>query len=103
MSGRTVAAIATASGQGALGVIRISGDNAIEIADRVFFPFSGKQLSELEGYTAAYGQVKENGDVIDDGVALVFKAPHSFTGEDTVEITLHGGSIILPQRHRYSK
>ncbi len=95
MSGRTVAAICTASGLGALGVIRISGDSAVEVADRVFFPFSGKRLCELKGYTAAYGQVKRNDTVIDDGVALVFKAPHSFTGEDTVEISLHGGNIIL--------
>ncbi len=95
MSGRTVAAIATAGGQGALGVIRISGDKAIEIADKVFFAFSGKSLGEMQGYTAAYGRVKEGNNVLDDGVALVFKAPHSFTGEDTVEISLHGGSIIL--------
>ncbi len=93
----TVAAIATAGGQGALGVIRISGDSAIEIADRVFFAFSGKPLCDLRGYTAAYGQVKEGDTVLDDCVALVFKAPHSFTGEDTVEISLHGGSIILKE------
>lgn len=92
---RTVAAIATASGQSALGVIRISGEKAIEIADKVFFPFSGKKLCDLNGYTAAYGQVKDGDSVLDDGVALVFKAPHSYTGEDTVEISLHGGSIIL--------
>ncbi len=92
---RTVAAIATASGQGALGVIRISGDKAIEIADKVFYPFSGKKLAELKGYSAAYGCVRDGDTVLDDGVALVFKAPHSFTGEDTVEISLHGGSIIL--------
>ncbi len=92
---RTVAAIATSGGQSALGVIRISGDKAIEIADKVFFPFSGKALTELKGYTAAYGQVKDGDNVIDDGVALVFKAPHSYTGEDTVEISLHGGAIIL--------
>ncbi len=92
---RTVAAIATAAGQGALGVIRISGDEAIAVADKVFFPFSGKKLAELNGYTAAYGQVKDKGSIIDDGVALVFKAPHSFTGEDSVEITLHGGPIIM--------
>ena len=92
---RTVAAIATASGQSALGVIRISGEKAIEIADKVFFPFSGKKLCDLNGYTAAYGQVKDGDTVLDDGVALVFKAPHSYTGEDTVEISLHGGSIIL--------
>lgn len=95
MSGRTVAAIATATGLGALGVIRISGENAIEIADRVFFPFSGKRLADFKGYTAAYGEVKDGDNVLDDGVALVFRAPHSFTGEDTVEISLHGGAIIL--------
>lgn len=96
----TVAAIATAQGKGALGVIRISGDNAISIADRVFFAFSGKKLSELKGYTAAYGQVKDGDVVLDDCVALVFRAPHSFTGEDTVEISLHGGSIILRETLR---
>ena len=95
MSGRTIAAIATPQGAGALGVIRISGDSAIEIADRVFFPFSGKKLTEHKGYTASYGQVKDNDKILDDGVALVFKAPHSYTGEDTVEISLHGGAIIL--------
>ena len=95
MSGRTVAAISTALGQSALGVIRISGDMAIEVADKVFFPLSGKKLADLKGYTAAYGQVKDGDSVIDDGVALVFRAPNSFTGEDTVEISLHGGSIIL--------
>lgn len=95
MTGRTVAAIATPQGAGALGVIRISGNRAIEIADKVFFPFSGKKLAEHKGYTASYGQVKDNDKILDDGVALVFKAPHSYTGEDTVEISLHGGPIIL--------
>lgn len=95
MSGRTVAAISTALGQSALGVIRISGDMAIQVADKVFFPLSGKKLADLKGYTAAYGQVKDGDSVVDDGVALVFRAPNSFTGEDTVEISLHGGSIIL--------
>ena len=55
MTGRTVAAIATPQGAGALGVIRISGNRAIEIADKVFFPFSGKKLAEHKGYTASYG------------------------------------------------
>ncbi len=96
----TVAAIATPAGQGALGVIRISGDCALTVADRVFFSFSGKKLSQMSGYTAAYGEVKDGETVLDDGVALVFKAPHSFTGEDTVEISLHGGSIILRQALR---
>lgn len=94
MSERTVAAIATPLCDGALGVIRISGENAIQIADKVFFAFSGRKLCELCGYTAAYGEIKDGENVLDDGVALVFKAPHSFTGEDTVEITVHGGSLM---------
>lgn len=95
MSERTIAAIATPAGEGALGVIRISGDSAIETAEKVFYSFSGKKLTDMQGYTAAYGQVKNGENVLDDAVALVFKAPHSFTGEDTVEITLHGGSLML--------
>ncbi len=95
MSERTIAAIATPAGEGALGVIRISGDSAIETAEKVFYPLSGRKLADLQGYTAAYGQVKNGDNVLDDAVALVFKAPHSFTGEDTVEITLHGGSLML--------
>ena len=95
MSNKTITAIATPMGDGALGVIRISGDNAIEIADKIFFSFSKKKLCDFEGYQAAYGEIKENDAVLDDAVALVFKAPHSFTGEDTVEITLHGGMLML--------
>lgn len=95
MSQKTIAAIATPAGDGALGVIRISGEDAIAIADKVFFPFSVGSLSELEGYKAAYGEIKDGETVLDDAVALVFKAPHSFTGENTVEISVHGGSIML--------
>ena len=95
MSQKTIAAIATPAGDGALGVIRISGEDAIVIADKVFFPFSVSSLSELEGYKAAYGEIKDGETVLDDAVALVFKAPHSFTGENTVEISVHGGSIML--------
>jgi len=58
MSERTIAAIATPAGDGALGVIRISGEDAISIADKVFFAFSGKKLGSLEGYRAAYGEIK---------------------------------------------
>lgn len=95
MSQKTIAAIATPAGDGALGVIRISGEDAIVIADKVFFPFSVSSLSELEGYKAAYGEIKDGETVLDDAVALVFKTPHSFTGENTVEISVHGGSIML--------
>lgn len=95
MSEKTIAAIATSLGGGALGVIRISGKDAITVADRVFFAFSGKRLCELQGYSAAYGEVKDGDSRLDDAVALVFKAPHSYTGEDVVELSVHGGSIML--------
>ncbi len=95
MSERTIAAIATPLGEGGIGVIRISGDKAIEIADKCFCAFSNKKLSTLEGYQAAYGKVTDlNGDAIDDAVALVFRAPKSYTGEDVVEISVHGGTIM---------
>ncbi len=95
MSERTIAAIATPTGEGALGVIRISGEEAINIADRIFFSVSGKKLSELEGYKAAYGEIKDGENILDDGMALVYRAPHSYTGENCVEITVHGGSLML--------
>ena len=95
MAERTIAAVATPTGEGALGVIRISGEEAFLVADRVFFAFSGKKLCELEGYRAAYGEIKDGETVLDDAVALVYRAPHSYTGEDTVEITVHGGSLML--------
>lgn len=95
MNNRTIAAIATPTGDGALGVIRISGDNAFRIADKIFFSFSKKKLCDFEGYQAAYGEIRDGDTVLDDAVALVFRAPHSFTGEDTVEITVHGGALML--------
>ncbi len=95
MSERTIAAIATPLGEGSIGVIRISGENALSVADRVFFAFSGKPLCDMEGYTAAYGEIKDNENVLDDAVALVFKSPKSYTGEDVVEISIHGGRLML--------
>lgn len=91
----TIAAVATALGESSVGVIRISGSKALEIADSVFFAFSGEALSSLGGYRAAYGEIKDGEQVIDDAVALVFKAPKSYTGEDVVEISVHGGRILM--------
>ena len=91
---KTVAAISTPLGEGGLSVIRISGDDAITVADRCFRAFSGKSLKSLNGYEAAYGEIISGGSVIDDAVALVFKAPKSYTGENTVEFSLHGGLLI---------
>lgn len=95
MSERTIAAIATPLGEGSLGVIRISGDDALKVADKVFRAFSGEKLCEKAGYTAAYGEIIDGDKIIDDGVALVFKAPKSYTGEDVVEISIHGGRLML--------
>lgn len=98
MSERTIAAIATPLGEGGISVIRISGENAIEIADKCFSAFSGERLSALDGYSAAYGKVVDNeGKTLDDAVALVFRAPKSYTGETTVEISVHGGTVIARQ------
>ena len=95
MSERTVAAIATPLGEGSIGVIRISGENAISVAEKCFTAFNKKPLSSLSGYEAAYGSFFDGETVLDDGVALIFKAPKSYTGEDVVEISLHGGRLIL--------
>ncbi len=95
MSEGTVAAISTPAGEGGIGVIRISGNSAIAVADACFTAFSGKKLAELGGYTAAYGRVTYGDEVVDDAIALVFRAPHSYTGEDTVEISAHGGSAVI--------
>lgn len=92
MSERTIAALSTPAGEGGIAVIRISGEDAIAIADKVFCAFNKKSLSTLSGYSAAYGEIIWENESIDDGVALVFKAPKSYTGEDTVELSVHGGS-----------
>ena len=88
-----IAAIATPLSPAGLGVVRISGDGAIAIADTLFR--GSKTLSSLDGYQAAYGHVFDTDGDIDDCVALVFRAPHSYTGEDTVELSCHGGTYIL--------
>ncbi len=94
MSEKTVAAISTPKGEGAISVIRISGDGAIDVADKCFISLGGKKLSDMRGYSAGYGKVvKSDGTLIDDAVALVFRAPKSYTGEDVVEISVHGGAV----------
>ncbi len=90
----TIAAIATPLAEGGISVIRISGDKAIEIAEKVFRPVSGKAVSEMKGYTAAYGEIIDGEKKLDDGVLLIFRAPHSYTGEDVAEISCHGGLYI---------
>ena len=94
----TIAAVSTPFGKGGIAVLRVSGENAIEVAARVFEPISGKSLLDVESSRAVYGNIFEGslGErcQIDDGVAVVFRAPRSFTGEDTVEISCHGGVLV---------
>ena len=95
----TIAAVSTPRGKGGIAVIRISGADAINVAERVFFPKSKKPLSAIEHAKTVYGDIRakdSDGAVIniDDGMATCFYAPRSFTGEDTVEISCHGGVLI---------
>ena len=97
----TIAAISTPFGKGGIAVIRISGTDAISVAEKIFLPKGRKPLSCVESNRAVYGSIYSRRDgesvAIDDGIAVVFRAPASFTGEDTVEISCHGG-ILLTQR-----
>lgn len=92
---KAIAAVATGNAAGGIGVIRISGDNAIEIADRVFKPVDHSSLQNLNGYCAKYGSILYKNEKIDNGVALIFRAPKSYTGEDVAEISVHGGIFIV--------
>lgn len=90
----TVAAISTPYGKGGVAVVRISGESAIEIASRVFKPQYKDSLASCPPRYAAYGEILKDNTVIDKGMATLFKAPSSFTGEDMVEISCHGGIKI---------
>lgn len=94
----TICAIATGHG-GAIGIIRVSGSDAITIADRIFTPVSSSvPLAERKPYTVNFGQIKNaKGEIIDEVLVSLFRAPHSYTGEDAVEISCHGSSYILQQ------
>lgn len=90
----TIAAISTGMAPGGIGIVRISGENAIKIADSIFRSVSGKRIADISGYSALYGRAVDGEDVLDTAVALLFRAPKSYTGEDVVEISCHGGLYI---------
>ena len=91
----TIAAIATAMGNSGIGIVRISGDEAIEVADRVFKLKGGKEtLKEQKSHTIHYGFVCDGDEVIDEVLVMLMKGPRSFTAEDTVEIDCHGGMLV---------
>ncbi|MBE6719396.1 MAG: tRNA uridine-5-carboxymethylaminomethyl(34) synthesis GTPase MnmE [Ruminococcaceae bacterium] len=91
----TIAAISTGNAPGGIGVIRISGDNAVKIADSVFECSDKSSLAELGGYRAKYGHIVIDGEQQDDAVVLVFRSPRSYTGEDVAEISVHGGMLSV--------
>lgn len=92
-----ICALATPAG-GAIGIIRLSGSEAIRLTDKVFVSVSGKQLSAAKPNTLHYGEIKDkDGHTIDDVLVSVFRAPHSYTGEDSTEISCHGSRYILQQ------
>lgn len=90
----TIAAIATPDAPGGISVIRISGNDAFVISDRIFKAFAGKMVQDMEGYTCAYGNIVDGDEVVDDVVLTVFRAPKSYTGENVAEISCHGGRYI---------
>jgi len=93
--GTTIAAISTPQATGGIGIVRISGPRAREIAGRVFSSKHGKTLEQTKGYTALFGKVYDGEESIDEAIALNFVAPASFTGEDVVELSCHGGLYIM--------
>lgn len=90
----TIAAVSTPNAVGGIAVIRISGENAVDVAEKIFRPFSDRKVAEMQGYTCAYGIAHDGGERIDDCILTVFKAPHSYTGEDTCELSCHGGLFV---------
>lgn len=90
----TIVAISTPNAVGGIAVIRISGEDAIAVAKRIFTPFGEKKVEDMAGYTCAYGIAHDNGQRIDDCILTVFRSPHSYTGEDTAEFSCHGGLFV---------
>ena len=93
-SGKTVAAVSTANADGAIAVVRLSGADAIAVAGRIFSPANGKPLSDFPGNTAVHGWFSDEKGRFDEGIALLFRAPKSYTGEDMAELSCHGSRYL---------
>lgn len=92
---KTIAAISTGAAPGGIGIVRISGPDARQVADRVFRAKSGRKIADMKGYTAMLGEARgAAGEKLDEVVALLFAAPKSYTGEDVVELSCHGGLYV---------
>ena len=90
----TIAAIGTPHGKGGVAMIRISGDNAFEVAKRVFIPANRKRFDEALHGRTYYGSFCDEKGIFDDGICVLFRAPNSFTGENVAELYCHGGILV---------
>ena len=96
MKSNTIAAIATPMTNSGIGIIRISGDEALDIIEKVFKPKKkDKKIKDVKTYTAHYGHVYDGSTLLDECIVLVMKGPHSYTAEDVVEINCHGGVVVM--------
>ena len=91
----TIASISTAPGIGGIGIIRISGEEAFKIINKIFIPKNKQEIKNIKGYTIKYGHIVEKNEIIDEVLVSYFKSPKSYTTEDMCEINSHGGNIIL--------
>ena len=94
MKNTTISAISTPLGTGGIGVIRMSGPKALEISEQMFVSCSGKKVSSLDTYTGMLGNIMENDKVVDQAIVYRYIAPKSYTGEDVIEISCHGGAVV---------
>ncbi|MBQ0135491.1 MAG: tRNA uridine-5-carboxymethylaminomethyl(34) synthesis GTPase MnmE [Oscillospiraceae bacterium] len=93
----TIAAISTPNAAGGIGIVKISGPDALSVADSVFAAAGSKKLSDLPGYSVRFGRIHDAEDILDQAVAIVYRAPKSYTGEDVVELQCHGGLYLMQQ------
>jgi len=93
--GDTVAAIATAPGVGAVGIVRLSGPESYAVGERLFTPNNGRRVTELLAGRVTYGRITDGTELVDESLLLTFRAPHSYTGEDALELQTHGGPAVL--------
>jgi len=94
---QTIAAVGTPKGNGGIGIVRVSGDDSLNIVNKIFVPYSkkNKNILDMSGYTARLGKVVFEGELLDEAIVFVFKSPKSYTGENVVEISCHGGLFVL--------
>ena len=94
----TICALSTPAGSGAIAIIRLSGDQAVDIVSSIFFPKNKKTLlADVHTHTAVFGTIGNNENIIDEVLVTIFRAPHSYTSEDVVEISCHG-SVYIQQK-----